>query len=133
MLATAVVALTVVVGAGCRADPSTARGTAERFLDAHYVEIDLAGALPYTSGLARDKVEHEMALVKGVSIDDTTFKPIVRYAFLQENPDDEGGVRFLYRGKILVDGGGGFERRWLVTVRQEPAGYRVTNYQELAE
>ena len=133
IIATAAVVAIALVGAGCRADPSTARGTAERFLDAHYVEIDLARALPYTSGLAREKVEQEMALVKGVSIDDTTLKPIVRYVFLQEHADEEGGVKFLYRGKILVDGGGGFERRWLVTVRQEAAGYRVTNYQELSE
>ena len=42
---------------GCHPDPSTARGTAESFLDAHYVRIDLQGALPFTSGLARHKVE----------------------------------------------------------------------------
>ena len=117
----------------CRADPSTARGTAERFLDAHYVEIDLPEALPYTSGVARQKVEHELDLVKGQTIDDTTYKPIVRYTFLEEHPDDEGGTKFLYRGKILVDGTDGFERRWLVTVRQEAQGYRVTNYQEISE
>ena len=52
---------------------------------------------------------------------------------LEEHADEEGGAKLLYRGKIIVDGGGGFERRWLVTVRQEPTGYRVTNYQELAE
>jgi hypothetical protein len=119
--------------AACRADPSSARGTAERFLDAHYVEIDLPSALPFTSGLARQKVEHEMTLVKGVEIDDTTRKPIVRYALLEEHPDDEGGTKFLYRGKILVDGADGFERRWLVTVRPEADGFRVTNYQEFAE
>jgi len=125
----------VVAGAsaGCRADPSTARGTAERFLDAHYVEIDLPTALPYTSGVAREKVEKELELVKGVSIDETTFKPIVRYSLLEERADGDGGTKFLYHGRILVDGGGGFDRRWLVTVRQETAGYRVTNYQEFAE
>jgi hypothetical protein len=26
-----------------------------------------------------------------------------------------------------------FERRWMVTVRREGEGWRVTNYQELAE
>ena len=129
----AILAVLAVAGAGCRADPSTARGTAERFLDAHYVEIDLPKALPYTSGLARQKVEHEIDLVKGVAIDDTTLKPIVRYALLEEHPDEEGGSKFLYRGKIMVDGSDGFERRWLVTVRQEAPGYRVTNYQEFAE
>ena len=117
---------------GCRADPSTARGTAERFLDAHYVEIDLEAALPYTSGVAKHKVEQEMELVKGVPIDDTTHKPIVRYSLVEERPDADG-TKFLYHGRILVDGGEGFDRRWLVTVRRESDGYRVTNYQELSE
>jgi hypothetical protein len=127
------VAFVAAASSGCRGDASTPRGTAERFLDAHYVEIDLPTALPYTSGVARQKVEHEIDLVKGVTIDDTTFKPIVRYALLQEHPDEDGGTKFLYRGKILVDGSEGFERRWLVTVRREAEGYRVTNYQELSE
>jgi hypothetical protein len=131
--ALAVAVLVAATGVGCRADPSTPRGTAERFLDAHYVEIDLPRALPFTSGLARRKVEEEIELVKGVEIDDTTLKPIVRYSLLEEHPDGEGGTKFLYRGKIVVEGADGFERRWLVTVRQEPPGYRVTNYQEFSE
>ena len=118
---------------GCHADSSTARGTAERFLDAHYVEIDLPAALPYTSGVAKHKVEQEMELVKGVPIDDTTHKPIVRYSLVEERPDADGSTKFLYHGRILVDGGEGFDRRWLVTVRREGDAYRVANYQELAE
>jgi hypothetical protein len=129
----AVAVLVAATSGGCRADPSTARGTAERFLDAHYVEIDLPRALPFTSGLARHKVEEEMELVKGVEVDETTRKPTVHYALLEEHPDGEGGTKFLYQGKIAVEGADGFERRWLVTVRQEPPGYRVTNYQEFAE
>ena len=132
----AAIGIALLLGAAdvaCRADPSTARGTAERFLDAHYVEIDLPSALPFTTGLARKKVEDELELTKGIEIDDTTRKPIVRYSLLEEHPDAEGGTKFLYRCKILVDGAEGFERRWLVTVRQEPPGFRVTNSQEFSE
>jgi hypothetical protein len=125
--------LVSVAASGCRSDPSTPRGTAELFLDAHYVEIDLPRALPLTSGVARQKVEHEIDLVKGFEIDDTTRKPIVRYSFLEEHPGDDGSMKFLYHGKILVDGADGLERRWLVTVRQEAEGWRVTNYQEISE
>jgi hypothetical protein len=119
--------------AACGPDPSTARGTAERFLDAHYVTIELASALPYTSGLARQKVEREMELVKGVPIDDTTVKPIVRYRLIKEDRDPAGANHFLYRGTIVVDGDDGFDRQWLVTVRHEEEGFRVTNYQEFGE
>lgn len=127
-------ALLAVASGACRPDASTARGTAELFLDAHYVLIDLPGALPYTSGVARHKVEQEIELVRGIEVDETTRKPIVRYALLEEHADDDGhGTKFLYQGRIAVDGADTFERRWLVTVRAEPDGYRVTNYQEFAE
>jgi hypothetical protein len=129
----AVAAVVLVAGAACRPDPSTARGTAERFLDAHYVAIDLNEALPYTSGLARQKVQKELELVRGVSIDDTTLKPVVHYTLLEEHPDDADAAKFLYRGDIAVEGADALVRQWLVTVRREPDGWRVTNYQEYAE
>jgi hypothetical protein len=125
-------AIVVATTQGCRPDPSTARGTAERFLDAHYVAIDLAEALPYTSGLAKKKVEDEMALVRGVEIDETTRKPVVHYTLLEEHPDDDG-TKFLYRGDIAIEGADRLERQWLVTVRREGTEWRVTNYQESVE
>lgn len=118
---------------GCRPDPSTPRGTAERFLDAHFVDIDLREALPLTSGLARHKVESEIELVKGVEIDAATRKPTVHYTLLEERPDGAQTMTYVYRGRIAVDGADGFERRWLVTVRQEADGWRVTNYQEFEQ
>jgi hypothetical protein len=124
---------TILCVAACRPDPSTPRGTAERFLDAHYVHIDLQSALPFTSGVARRKVESEIELVRGVEIDDTTRKPSVHYSLLEERPDGAQAVSYVYRGRIAVDGADTFERRWLVTVRQEPEGWRVTNYQEFEQ
>jgi hypothetical protein len=123
----------MLLSAACRPDPGTPRGTAERFLDAHYVHIDLKSALPFTSGLARSKVESEIELVKGVDIDETTRKPTVHYTLLEERPDGNEAVSYLYRGRIAVDGADSFERRWLVTVRQESDGWRVTNYQEFEQ
>jgi hypothetical protein len=126
--------LTTILGvAACRPDPSTPRGTAERFLDAHYVHIDLQSALPFTSGVARRKVESEIELVRGVEIDETTRKPTVHYSLLEEHADGTQAVSYVYRGRIAVDGADTFERRWLVTVRQEPDGCRVTNYQEFEQ
>ncbi|HSV06615.1 MAG TPA: hypothetical protein VLI07_08880 [Candidatus Binatus sp.] len=126
-----VLALVLVpVVLGCRPDPSTPRGTAERFLDAHFVHIDLPAALEFTSGLARHKVEDEIRLVAGQTIDETTRKPSVHYRLLEERPDGEQAVSFLYRGSIAVEDAESFERRWLVTVRRDEGAWRVTNYQE---
>jgi hypothetical protein len=123
----------VAGGMACRPDPATPRGAAERFLDAHYVHIDLPAALPFTSGLARQKVESEIALVRGVTIDESTRKPTVHYTLLEEQPDGADVVHLVYRGRILPEGADAFERRWLVTVRREGDGWRVSNYQEFEQ
>ena len=124
-------ALSALLLAGCRAAANTPRGTAERFLDAHYVRIDLPAALEFTADLARHKVENEMRLVQGQVIDESTRKPSVHYRLLEEHPDGTRAVRYLYRGTITVEDADRFERRWLVTVRNEDGGWHVTNYEEL--
>ena len=123
--------LAFVLLVACGPDASTPQGTAERFLDAHYVRIDLRNALPFTSGLARHKVEDELRLVEGQPIDAATRKPTVHYRLLETRPDGEHAVNYLYLGSITVEDADHFERRWMVTVRREADGWRVTNYQEL--
>ena len=119
--------------AACRADPASPRGVAERFLDAHYVHIDLPAALPFTSELARQKVEAEIALVQGVTIDESTRKPTVHYTLLEEHPEGPEVVRLVYRGRVIPEGADAFERRWMLTVRRDTDGWRVANYQEFEE
>ena len=129
--ATLALVLSALLVAGCRAAANTPRGTAERFLDAHYVRIDLPAALEFTSGVARQKVETELRLVQGQAIDETTRKPSVHYRLLEEHPDGAAAVRYLYRGSIAIEDADRLERRWLVTVRFAEGGWRVTNYEEL--
>ena len=38
----------------CHSDPESTRGVAERFLDAHYVNIDLPAAEALAAGVAKD-------------------------------------------------------------------------------
>src|SRR6187397_1712176 len=49
----------------------------------------LRDALPFTSGLARHKVEDELQLVEGQPIDAATRKPTVHYRLLEEHPDGD--------------------------------------------
>src|SRR3989442_14096471 len=88
-------ALSALLLAGCRAAANTPRGTAERFLDAHYVRIDLSAAREFTADLARRKVEDEMRLVRGPAIDETTRKPSVHYPLLEERPDRAQALPYL--------------------------------------
>lgn len=132
---TSIVAAVLAVGAvgGCGPDPSSARGAVERFLDTHYVQIDVRGSLPLTHGVAHAKVEKEIALTDGVAIDASTRTPSIHYRLLEETPGDDGGVRFLYEATIAPPEADAFERRWLVLARQVDGAWLVTNYEELPE
>jgi hypothetical protein len=123
--------LLVAGGLSCRPDPSGPQGAAERFLDAYYVRIDLPAVHAMVVGVARQKIEEEMKLVEGQVIDETTRKPQVRYHLLEERPDGDDAVSFVYRGRITVEDADSFERRWLVTVRRRDGEWHVSNFQEL--
>jgi hypothetical protein len=122
-----------VLAAACRPDPASPRGAAERFLDAHYVAIDLDASVSLTTGLARAKVEHERALVAGVPADDTTRKPQVWYKLLEERGERTDAVQFLYEGTVSPEGVERFRQRWLLTVRRGADGWLVSNYEELRD
>jgi hypothetical protein len=117
----------------CGPDHTTPRGAAESFLDAHYVAIDLERSKDMTAGLARHKVSEEIRLTEGVEIDDATRKPIIRYELLEERPSGDDAAQYLYQASISPEDVETFHRRWLLTVRREPDGWRVTNYEEIPE
>jgi hypothetical protein len=123
-------ALLVLLLPACQSDPHSARGVAERFLDAHYVEINLQAAKPYCMGLALSRLEDEIRLTEGQSIDENTRKPQVHYRLMEEKPRGEKSVSFLYETTISVDGAGEFTKKVLLTVRQGDQGWRVANYSE---
>jgi hypothetical protein len=120
----------VALVAGCRAGADTAQGTAERFVDAHYVEINLAAAKGFCVGPALAKVEDEQRLVAGQTIDETTRKPHVAYTLVQKREEGADRVSFVFEGTIRVEGADTFTRKWLVTTRREAEGWRVANYVE---
>ncbi|MCY4488084.1 MAG: hypothetical protein OXF11_13360 [Deltaproteobacteria bacterium] len=116
--------------AGCQGEgDTTPRAAAEAFLDRHYVEIDLARARDLTAGLARSKIDEELRLTSGQAIDVATRKPRVYYKLLQQR-ESRGRTAFVYELTIRPDGGGEFNRRLMIRVRKEEAGWRVSNYME---
>ena len=122
---------TLALFAACRSGADTARGTAERFLDAHYVQMNLAAAKEYCVGVARAKVEKMQHLAGDQMIDDSTRKPHVSYDLQETREEAEDRVSFLFEGKIRVEDADEFTRRWLVSTRKEPDGaWRVSNFQE---
>src|SRR5919109_334409 len=113
----------------CGRDLGTAQGVVEEFVDQHYVHIDLQKAKQYTVGLALDKINEEIRLTAGQTIDASTQKPRVNYRLLEKK---EGAQRasFLYQGTIRSDDGSEFSRRWLIAARKEGDLWRVSNFSE---
>jgi hypothetical protein len=114
----------------CHQDAHSARGVAEGFLDAHYVEINLVAAKAYSAGLALSRVEEEIRLTAGQQIDEATRKPQVYYRLLEKKQRGEHSTSFLYETTFTVDGAGQFKKKVLLTLRQGAEGWRVTNYSE---
>ena len=122
----------VLAAAACRAGSHTPRGVAERFLDAHYVRIDLAAAKTYCVGVALHKVQEEQRLVGDAVIDESTRQPRVSYAFDKERKEGPERISFLFDGEIRLDDGGRFAVQWLVTTRRQSDGtWKVSNFDEI--
>jgi hypothetical protein len=123
-------ALCISLLPACRGrDLGSAQGTAEEFLDQHYVHIDLQKAKEVTVGLAREKLEEEIRLTAGQVIDASTRRPRVHYKLLEKKEQSQR-ASFLYLGTIQADDAPEFTRRWLVSTRKEGDRWRVSNFAE---
>jgi hypothetical protein len=117
------------LASACSRDLGTAQGVAEEFVDHHYVAIDLQKAKTLAVSVALSKVNEEIRLTAGQSIDATTQKPRVHYALLEKKEGDQR-ASFLYEGTIQSDDGTSFSRKWLITARKEGNQWRVSNFTE---
>ena len=114
---------------GCGRDLKTAQGVAEEFVDQHYVNFDLHKAKLYAVSVALAKLEEEIRLTAGHSIDASTQKPRVNYSLLEKKESDKRST-YLYEGRVQSDDGTAFTRKWLITARLESNGWRVSNFTE---
>ena len=114
---------------GCGRDINTARGVAEEFVDQHYVNIDIQKAKRYAVGLALEKLNEEIRLTAGQTIDASTQKPKITY-YLLEKKEGENRVSFLYEGTIRSDDSTSFTRKWLIAARKDGNQWRVSNFSE---
>ena len=102
----------------CGHDLNTAQGVAEEFVDQHYVKIDLPKAKQLTVSVAQAKINEEIRLTSGQTIDASTQKPRVNYALLEKNEGEQRST-YLCEGKIQADDGTSFTRKWSIATRKE--------------
>jgi hypothetical protein len=124
-----VLALAMLLIGGCGRDLNTAQGVAEEFIDQHYVNIDLQKAKAFTVSVALEKINEEIRLTAGQTIDASTHKPKIHYQLLEKREGDHRASYF-YEGTIQSDDGTTFTRKWLVTARKENNQWRVSNFSE---
>ena len=120
--------LLMFIGA-CGRDLGSAQGVVEEFVDHHYVAIDLAKAKTLAVSLALSKVNEEIRLTAGQTIDASSQKPRVHYRLLEKKESAER-ASYLYEGTIQSNDGTSFIRKWLVTARKEGNQWRVSNFTE---
>lgn len=120
---------TVVVASACTPAGESPRATAEAFLDAHYVRIDLEAARVLCAGLALDKLEKELALTRDAAIDAETRQPRVTYS-IEESREGADRAQYAYALEIHPDGADVFRKLVVLTLRREAPGWRISNYTE---
>jgi hypothetical protein len=114
--------------AGCQ-PANTPRAVVDRFIEAHYIAINLKSSERWCTGLALDKLHKEEALTLGQAIDDETRKPLIHYK-LKDQRDGNDRVMYLFLATIDVPDGGSFEKKWMITARKEAGTWKVSNYGE---
>jgi hypothetical protein len=119
----------LVLISACSHDVSTAQGVAEEFVDQHYVGINLQKAKELAVSIALEKINEEIRLTAGQTIDASTQKPRVNYALLEKKEDNQR-ASFLFEGTIQSSDNTSFTRKWLVTTRKEGTQWKVSNFTE---
>jgi hypothetical protein len=120
--------LAMVCTIGCK-PANTSRGVVERFIEAHYIAMNLKSSERWCTGLALDKLHKEEVLTLGQAIDDETRKPTIHYK-LKDQRDGQDRVIYLFLATIDVPEGGSFEKKWMITARKEGPTWMVSNYSE---
>jgi hypothetical protein len=118
----------IVLLAGCK-PANTPRAVVDRFIEAHYIAINLKSSERWCTGLALEKLHQEEALTAGQAIDDETRKPTVHYK-LQQQRDGQDRVMYLFLATIDVPDGGTFDKKWMITARKEGEIWKVSNFNE---
>jgi hypothetical protein len=114
--------------AGCQPFNSP-RAVVDRFIEAHYIAINLQSSERWCTGLALEKLHKEEALTKGQVIDEETRKPTIHYK-LQQERNGQDRVMYLFLATIDVPDGGSFDKKWMITARKEGQIWKVSNYSE---
>jgi hypothetical protein len=106
--------------------PDPADRVAARFVDAYYVAADPAAARPFAAGLAREKLDRELAMVRGAAGGQARRER--RASARQVERRQEAG-RTVFIFEVTIEASGmTLHKRAQVTAAAGAEGWRVMNY-----
>ena len=101
---------------------------AKKFMDAYYVRMDPKAAAEMSSGLAAEKLAHQLALLQGVAPDKGSDKPQVDFRLSSTGPAAADEASYIYEVHSNAQDIGG--RKVFVKLRQEGGKWRVSQFTE---
>ncbi len=112
----------------CHSEKPDHQAQAERFLQVYYLNIDPQGALAITQGPAKEKMQREVELLRGVSPPESHETPKMKYKILRCQGPASGKFQCDY--EIYIEHDVKITRRGKVTLRVEEGQWRVTQFVE---
>src|SRR5437870_13586840 len=108
----------LAVAGGCHSsDPRQA--LAERFIDALFIQIDQPSARQLATGLAASKIDEEIRLKAGQTIDEATRQPTIHYTFVKLGTAHDDSASLVYDLHVSPDGADSFIERLILVLRQD--------------
>jgi len=114
--------------ASCTTSKPDYQQTGERFLETYYLRANPKAALDLTLDPASEKLNRELALLKGVPASDSSEQPKMSYKILSCDLAEPQLAQCRYQLDIQMDRIR--VRRGLLTLRPGKQGWKVTQFEE---
>lgn len=110
-----------------KASPS--QQLADQFMEAYYVQIDVQNALPFTEGLAKEKLAGQLKLMQGDGgSEPASGKPRVSLSLIDQKSPSEDSAIYVYQVKTHVQDVG--NRNVFVKLRKDGGKWLVSQFTE---
>ncbi|MFO1462763.1 MAG: hypothetical protein U1F66_03230 [bacterium] len=101
---------------------------AKAFMEAYYVKLDPKAAQGLSSGLAAEKLNHQVQLLQGVAPDPASDKPKVEFRLASKGPAADNEASYIYEVHSNAEDIGG--RKVFVKLRQDGGKWSVSQFTE---
>lgn len=101
---------------------------ARDFIQSYYVQMDLNHVLPYTEGLARDRIKSQIDLLGGQMPGAAAQIPTVDYKLLSQSSEGSEAMSYIFLITPKVSDIG--KRKVYVKLRQDGKNWKVSQYTE---